>query len=205
MTRGQFAGAMTGLCFILAPGAWADVYKMTDSAGRVVFTDVYQGEGCQLIIREPVPQPPGQAKPAAPGVSVETADSWKLYAQKFADLQDVDPFLVRAVIQVESGGNPEAISPKGAMGLMQLMPGTARELGVEDPMHPHQNVKGGITYLSQMIKRFSGDLKLALAAYNAGPAAVEKYRGIPPYEETRAFVDRVLKIYRSAKYMADRS
>lgn len=103
----------------------------------------------------------------------------------------VDSSLIRAVIQAESAGNARALSPKGAVGLMQLMPGTAKELGV-DPSDPVQNVMGGAKYLASLLKRFDGDQKLALAGYNAGPGAVERHKGIPPYKETRNYVDTVL-------------
>lgn len=99
--------------------------------------------------------------------------------------------LLQAMVQVESSGNPRAVSPKGAQGLLQLMPGTAREVGVEDPFDAEQNLRGGAAYLARQLERF-GDLPRALAAYNAGPGAVAKHGGIPPYPETRAYVERVL-------------
>lgn len=99
--------------------------------------------------------------------------------------------LVRAVVAVESGGEPRAVSPKGALGLMQLMPATARELGVSDPLDPWQNLEGGCRYLRQQLDRF-GDLRLALAAYNAGPEAVEMASGVPAITETREYVARIL-------------
>jgi soluble lytic murein transglycosylase-like protein len=108
----------------------------------------------------------------------------------------LDPKLVQAVIQVESGYNARARSNKGAMGLMQLMPGTARELAVSNPYDASQNVLGGTSYLRQLLDLFDGQVELALAAYNAGPGAVRKYNGIPPYDETTAYVRRIVGLYR---------
>jgi hypothetical protein len=110
--------------------------------------------------------------------------------------QNLDPRLVRAVIQVESGYNHRARSNKGAIGLMQLMPDTASELAVRDPYDADQNLRGGTAYLRQMIDAFAGSIELALAAYNAGPGAVEKHRGIPPYPDTVDYVQRVMALYR---------
>lgn len=119
-----------------------------------------------------------------------------LHSSKFNDIIDtaasahgVDPALVRAVIHAESGFDPDALSKRGAIGLMQLMPDTAREMGV-DPRSPTQNIHGGVAYLAQMIKRF-GDIRLATAAYNAGPGAVSRFNDAPPYPETRTYVERV--------------
>jgi soluble lytic murein transglycosylase-like protein len=110
-----------------------------------------------------------------------------------ADRHGVDPALVRAVMAAESGGNPQARSPVGAMGLMQLMPGTAKDLGVANAYDPAQNVEGGTKYLARLTEKFG--VERGVAAYNAGPGAVEKYGGVPPYRETRGYVDRVMKLY----------
>jgi Rod binding domain-containing protein len=112
-----------------------------------------------------------------------------------ADKFGLNPDLLRAVIKHESGGNPQAVSPGGAKGLMQLIDSTAKMLGVINPFDPVENIMGGAKYLSQLIDKFGGDLKKALASYNAGPAAVEKFDGIPPYKETKEYVEKVLATF----------
>ena len=112
----------------------------------------------------------------------------------------LDPKLVDALVRVESGYDPRAISRKGAMGLMQLMPATASRLGVADPFDPEQNIRGGVREFARLVDRFRGNLQLALAAYNAGEGAVSRYRGIPPYNETRNYVSRILTIYTGKPY-----
>ncbi len=115
-----------------------------------------------------------------------------------AQSQDVDPALIKAIIANESGFNANATSNVGAQGLMQLMPGTAAGLGVTDAYDPAQNVAGGTKYIKGLLGKFNGDVRLAVAAYNAGPGAVEKYGGVPPYAETQNYVQNVLASY--AKY-----
>lgn len=113
-----------------------------------------------------------------------------------ADNFGVDPKLVKAVMRTESCFDARAVSKVGARGLMQLMPGTASEMGVNNSFDPAQNIMGGVKYLSQMLQRFKQDYKLALAAYNAGPGAVERHKGIPPFRETQHYVKKVLESYR---------
>jgi soluble lytic murein transglycosylase-like protein len=112
----------------------------------------------------------------------------------------VDPKLVDSLVRIESAYNPQAVSRKGAMGLMQLMPETARRLRVTDPFDPEANVRAGVREFSRLIDRYSGNLQLALAAYNAGEGAVAKYRGIPPYSETRNYVSKIMTLYTGRPY-----
>lgn len=133
-----------------------------------------------------------------PSVSAERLPSDSAYLdtiQRAAQKYGVDPKLVSAVAEVESGFNPNAVSSAGAVGIMQLMPETAASLGV-NPYDAQQNIEGGVHYLRQLMDAFPGDLRRAVAAYNAGPQAVREYGGVPPYGETQAYVDSVLDLYR---------
>ena len=150
---------------------------------------------------EPVPQPAKAAAPQVaaaaavkaptPEVRLTSADMHEMLASA-GNAHNVDEDLLASVVKAESDGNTHAVSPKGAQGLMQLMPATAADQGVHDAFRPEDNVRGGAGYLDWLLKRYHDNLALALAAYNAGPAAVDKYNGIPPYRETKLYVARVI-------------
>lgn len=171
----------------------ADIYSYVDADGVVHYTNVPADPQFALLLRgEDVPEFHGEPSPAWHRRAVR----FDAVVDRVAGEQHVDPALVRAVIAVESAFDPQAVSRRGAQGLMQLHPRTARRLGVADPLDPEQNVRGGTRYLRELLLRFD-DLELALAAYNAGEGAVERYgRRIPPFRETQAYVPAVLRIYR---------
>jgi soluble lytic murein transglycosylase-like protein len=136
--------------------------------------------------------PPVVPAPEASGARGAGLEPWRDAIAQVSARHGVPAWLVTNVVRQESGGNAQATSPAGAMGLMQLMPGTAAELGVEAPYDPMQNLEGGVRYLARMISMFDGDLTRAVAAYNAGPGAVARHGGVPPYRETQDYVRRVL-------------
>jgi len=137
----------------------------------------------------PVPTP---KSPEPPVAAVLTMEDLNQMLAKASDDHNVDRDLLASIVKAESNGNVRAVSRAGAQGLMQLMPATAADLGVQDSFRPEQNVQGGSSYLDSLLTRYHDNLAMALAAYNAGPAAVDKYHGIPPYRETRVYVARVI-------------
>ena len=184
----------------------ADIFRHVDAEGRVTFTDVRIDKRSVLIMKTPRPAPaPAMASADAPAAaSIRPAayrvpHAGKHYGDMIARVareQQVDPALLHAVVTVESGYNPRARSPKGATGLMQLMPATAKRYGVTDIHDPVQNLSGGARYLRDLLGMFNNNLRLAIAAYNAGEGAVMKSgNAIPPYAETRAYVPKVLHHY----------
>ena len=175
------------LCLGLAAPASAQIYSWTDANGQLVLSDRPQpGTGPRSApIRSPAQRRSGP-RDTSPLDRVSAYDD---VIVEHARLNGVRPDLVRAVVQVESGFNPYARSPKGALGLMQLMPATAREFGVANPFDAVENVRGGVAYLRRLLDRYGNNEQLALAAYNAGPGAVDRYgETVPPYRETQNYV-----------------
>ena len=180
------------LSFLLWPVvAGADIYRYEDRDGVVHYSNTQPDEKFTLYLREgpkTAPRAPGSALPGA---------SWMTgYVDRFSRANDLPPALVHAIIKAESNGQRKAVSPKGAKGVMQLMPFTSKRLRVVDPFDPIENIEGGIKYIKELLVTFEGNLTNTVAAYNAGPAAVRKYGGVPPYQETRLYVRRVMDLYR---------
>lgn len=165
--------------------AFADIYMYIDTLGVVHFTNVPTSSKYKLYIKE-------KLKKSFSGISTKKYDDMIMKAHK---KYGVEFSLIKAVIKVESDFNPEAVSKKGAKGLMQIMPDNFKSLAVKDPFNPYQNIMAGAFYLQQLLKRYEDKLHLALAAYNAGPEAVDKYKKIPPYKETQNYVKEVMKTY----------
>jgi hypothetical protein len=202
---------VAGLCLAVADVACAELVFF--QTGRTLSVKGHREDGdaivlllrgggevvCQRslvaqIVPDEVPIPEDPALLPAVASTFQVPPEYQALIEQTAARHGVDAQLVRALIQVESAYRAEARSRKGAMGLMQLMPDTARRFAVKDPYDPRANIEGGIKYLRFLLDRFEPDITLALAAYNAGEAAVEKFRGIPPYAETRSYVQAVLKL-----------
>ncbi|MBI4684195.1 MAG: lytic transglycosylase domain-containing protein [Nitrospirae bacterium] len=173
----------------------ADIYKYTGDDGVVIYTDAPLGKQNEKIIAKNKKESESNKQHEIKTYSEKNKSVYHPIVSKKAQEYAMDPSLVSAVIKAESNGNPHAVSRKGAMGLMQLMPMTAMDLQVKNPFDPEENIDGGTRYLRYLLEKFNGDLTLALAAYNAGPKTVEKYGAVPPIIETKQYVKRVLSLY----------
>jgi soluble lytic murein transglycosylase len=169
----------------------ADIYRYVDGDGVVHFSNTQPDEKFSLYLREGP-----KATPLAPASAISGASWMTGYVDRYSRANDLPPALVHAIIKAESNGQRKAVSRKGAMGVMQLMPFTSKRLRVADPFDPIENIEGGIKYIKELLVTFEGNLTNTVAAYNAGPAAVRKYGGVPPYQETRLYVRRVMDLYR---------
>ncbi len=177
-----------GLFFYLAPTAHGNIYAYTDERGVFHFTNAPTNSRFQ-----PWSGLKNILSPQSRELRAESRVSTLI--SQLSSLHKVDPSLVKAIIRVESNFNPNAISPKGAQGLMQLMPQKAEALDINNPFDPRQNIYGGVKHLRYLLDLFQGNVALALAAYNAGENAVLRYKTIPPFPETREYVKRVMSLY----------
>lgn len=177
--------------FLLPMTARGDIYKFVDGEGVVHFTNVQPDGKYRLYLREGARSQPRVKSSGYDG------NGWMAeYVNRYCKAHDLSPALVHAIIKAESDGQRKAVSSKGAKGVMQLMPFTSKRMNVGDPFDPIENIEGGIRYIKELLATFDGDITHAVAAYNAGPGAVKKYGGVPPYKETRLYVQRVLSLYR---------
>jgi soluble lytic murein transglycosylase len=186
--RQRWIGILFLLCMgavCCAPVLHADIYMFIDSAGVLHFSNVPTNSQYRLYIKE-------RPRWDAPGDSPSRYDR---LIREAATAHGLSPALIKAVIKAESNFNPTAVSQKGAKGLMQIMPENFKRLDIADPFDPRQNIMGGVRYVKRLHQRYDGKLPLVLAAYNAGPAVVDQYNDIPPYPETVAYVEKVMKYY----------
>jgi len=175
--------------FLISSPSYADIYIYIDSEGVIHFTNTPTSSDYEIYIREQSYGPVG-------AYSRKNFDNIIAEASK---RHGIDFPLLKALIKVESDFNPRAVSRKGAKGLMQIMPKNVKALRIKNPFDPSENIMGGTRYLKQLLVAFDQKLPLALAAYNAGPNAVKRYRSIPPYKETERFVQKVIKYYNILK------
>ena len=180
------------LTFIVIPHCRADIFVYIDQDGVMHFTNAPTSGKFKVYMKENVPSTFQVSSP-------RIVRAYDQVITEAAEINGLSFHLLKALIYVESDFNPRAISRKGAMGLMQIMPDNLELLDIRDPFDPRDNVMGGARYLKAMMDRFDGHLNLALAAYNAGPAAVERYNDVPPFLETRNYVEKVLKFFRFYK------
>jgi len=194
----HITGLLTGVvCLLLLTSipVRADIYRYEDDEGIVHFTDAPTDKRFKVFMRDL--KKDRQLRTRMQFASSVNPAEYDQLISNCAAKYGVNPCLIKAVIHAESGYNPNAVSKKGASGLMQLMPGTARSLKVSNSFDPKDNVEGGVKYLRFLLDTFRGDVSLAVAAYNAGLNKVAKYGGIPPYNETRTYVNRVLSYMQS--------
>ena len=185
------------LALLLPLQGLAQVYKWVDEDGIVTFSNIAPPENQDFtVLNFPCYASDPKCRSVAWDKVPLNTRSFKNEIQAASRFNSVEESLIRAIIHAESAYQPDAQSPKGAQGLMQLMPAPQADLQVSDPFDPAANIDGGTRYLSDLLDEFDGDFELAAAAYNAGPGAVNKYGGIPPYEETREYVRRVRILYR---------
>jgi soluble lytic murein transglycosylase-like protein len=176
----------------VAGPAAAQIYTWRDANGVLVLSDRPQGNGGREAVAATALQTPSSSQMVTVDSIRNRRTPYDDLIREQAALNSVRPALVHAMIQVESAFDPTAVSPKGAMGLMQLMPATAATFGVGNPFNPRENVRAGVAYLRQLLDRYGEDEGLALAAYNAGPGAVDRYgQAVPPYRETRNYVSKI--------------
>lgn len=186
------------LAAVLIPSyVFAQVYKWVDEDGIVTYSNIAPPEDREFdVLRFPC----YAADPKCRSVAWEKVPlntrSFSAEIRTAAEFNAVEESLIRAIIHAESAYQPDAQSPKGAQGLMQLMPATQAEVAVSNPFDPAENIRGGTLYLAQLLDEFKGDFELAAAAYNAGPTAVYRHGGIPPYDETEEYVRRIRILYR---------
>jgi soluble lytic murein transglycosylase len=172
-----------------------DIYRYVDENGVLHFTDTpITGEKMELFIKDRSSAKSSYSRNDYS--SYYSSDEFNDIIEEAASANEVSSSLIKAMIKVESNFNPNAVSPRGAKGLMQIMPGTMRDLNIDNPFNPYENVMGGSRYIKDLLRRFNNELTLALAAYNAGPGMVEKYKNIPPFEETIGYVQKVLHFHR---------
>jgi len=216
--RNCVATLVGSLALLTAAPATAEIIVLT--SGRTISVKAHRFEGNSIVLTlrnggevtcdktiidkvlpDEVPYPEPAAAEQAADADSDTEPTDVLESTPYGEIiaavseaHGVDPMLVRALIQVESNYRPRARSPKGAMGLMQLMPSTAREYKVRNPFDPKANIEAGIKHLKSLIDRFAGKVELGLAAYNAGEGAVKKFNGVPPYRETRNYVSKILSL-----------
>jgi soluble lytic murein transglycosylase-like protein len=188
--------AALSFIFLYLSAARADIYKYEDEEGILHFTDAPTDQRFKIFMRDIRKDRRLRTTFKASGFAKDSK-VYESLIESYSRQYGVDKTLVKAVIQAESGYNPDAVSKKGATGLMQLMPKTAQHLKVNNSFDPEENIRGGVKYLRFLLDTFRGDVSMALAAYNAGLARVAQYGGIPPYEETRNYVARVMNYQRT--------